>query len=68
MNWNKIVANFFVVFFGTMVSVSFVGEPQAYIIAAINAFMLSGLAAAKEYAEECEKVEVGKLNGLVLLA
>lgn len=67
MNWNKIIANFLVVFFGTMVSVSFIGDANAYLIAAINAFMLSGLAASKEYLEECEKVEPGKLNGLVLI-
>jgi hypothetical protein len=66
VNWKKIAANFFVVFFGTMISVSAVIGYQAYLVALINAVMLAGLAAAKEYYEECG-CDSEKIAGLALV-
>lgn len=67
MNWNKILANFLLVFFGTLSTAYGLGlGVEGFKIAIVNAFLLGAVAASKEYYEECG--EGKKLSGLALIA
>ena len=67
MNWHKIAANFMVVFFATLITLNALGGVNAIFAAFVNASILGGLAASKEYLEQCGYMEKGQYAGLVLI-